>query len=61
MGRLRQAARSPALRSVLAYLSRYTHRVAISSSRLVSLDHARGVDLPLEGLPPQWARPAASS
>ena len=29
-------------RSVLAYLSRYTHRVAISSRRLVSLDH-RGV------------------
>jgi hypothetical protein len=28
--------------SVLAYLARYTHRVAISSSRLVSLDH-RGV------------------
>jgi len=28
--------------SVLAYLARYTHRVAISSSRLVSLD-ARGV------------------
>ena len=28
--------------AVLAYLSRYTHRVAISSSRLVSLD-ARGV------------------
>jgi hypothetical protein len=25
--------------SVLAYLARYTHRVAISSSRLVSLDH----------------------
>ena len=29
-------------RSVLAYLSRYTHRVAISSQRLVSLDQ-RGV------------------
>ncbi len=29
-------------RSVLAYLSRYTHRVAISASRLVSLDE-RGV------------------
>jgi hypothetical protein len=28
--------------SVLAYLARYTHRVAIASSRLVSLDH-RGV------------------
>jgi hypothetical protein len=28
--------------AVLAYLARYTHRVAISSSRLVSLDH-RGV------------------
>ena len=28
--------------AVLAYLARYTHRVAISSSRLVSLD-ARGV------------------
>ena len=28
--------------AVLAYLARYTHRVAISSSRLVNLDH-RGV------------------
>jgi hypothetical protein len=26
--------------AVLAYLSRYTHRVAISNSRLISLDHA---------------------
>jgi hypothetical protein len=26
--------------SVLAYLSRYTHRVAISNSRLISFDHA---------------------
>ena len=35
MGRLRQA---PVCRAaaVLAYLSRYTHRVAISNSRLVS-------------------------
>ncbi len=30
------------LEAVLAYLSRYTHRVAISNSRLISLDE-RGV------------------
>jgi len=36
---------------VLAYLARYTHRVAISNSRLVGLDGRR--DLPLQGLPPQ--------
>ena len=36
--------------AVLAYLSRYTHRVAISNSRLLALDE-RGVTLPLEGLP----------
>jgi hypothetical protein len=38
--------------AVLAYLSRYTHRVAISNRRLVSLDEQRR-DLPLEGLPRQ--------
>ena len=32
--------------AVLAYLARYTHRVAISNSRLVSLD-ARGVTFSL--------------
>ena len=31
--------------SVLAYLSRYTHRVAISNSRLLAMDE-RGVTLP---------------
>ena len=48
MGGLRQAAlRRPA--QVLAYLARYTHRVAIANSRLVELtDDAR--PLPLEGL-----------
>ena len=41
--------------AVLAYLSRYTHRVAISNRRLLSLDGARG-DVPLQGLPPQRRR-----
>jgi hypothetical protein len=35
--------------AVLAYLSRYTHRVAISNQRLLALDE-RGVTFPLEGL-----------
>ena len=34
--------------AVLAYLSRYTHRVAISNSRLLALDD-RGVTLPRQG------------
>jgi hypothetical protein len=38
--------------AVLAYLSRYTHRVAISNGRLVAFDE-RGGELPLEGLPSQ--------
>ncbi len=37
LGRLCQAARRRA-RGGLAYLSRYTHRVAISNSRLIALD-----------------------
>jgi Putative transposase/Transposase zinc-binding domain len=36
--------------AVLAYLARYTHRVAISNSRLVGLDERR--HLLLQGLPP---------
>ena len=36
---------------VLAYLGRYTHRVAIANSRLVSMTDGR-VALPLEGLSP---------
>jgi hypothetical protein len=36
MGRLRQETLRP--QAVLAYLSRYTHRVAISNSRLIALD-----------------------
>ena len=36
--------------AVLAYLARYTHRVAISNSRLVALD-ANGVTFTLQGLP----------
>ena len=36
---------------VLAYLGRYTHRVAIANSRLVSVTDDRG-RLPLEGLSP---------
>ena len=43
---------------VLAYLGRYTHRVAIANSRLVSTDRRQG-QLPLEGLPP--GRQAARS
>ena len=35
--------------AVLAYLSRYTHRVAISNSRLIALDDS-GVTFTLEGL-----------
>ena len=38
--------------AVLAYLSRYTHRVAISNSRLLAHGRARR-QLPLEGLPRQ--------
>jgi len=34
--------------AVLAYLSRYTHRVAISNSRLIACD------LPMEGLSCRW-------
>ena len=37
VGRLRQAALRRA-KAVLAYLARYTHRVAISNSRLIALD-----------------------
>jgi Putative transposase len=40
---------------VLAYLSRYTHRVAISNSRLVSAD-ASGVTFTLQGLPDRGPR-----
>ena len=46
------SARSPGPQAVLAYLSRYTHRVAISNSRLARHGRARR-DLPLEGLPRQ--------
>ena len=38
--------------AVLAYLSRYTHRVAIANSRLIAFDE-RPRHLPLEGLPRQ--------
>ena len=38
--------------AVLAYLSRYTHRVAISNSRLLAMDE-HGVTFQLEGLPSQ--------
>jgi hypothetical protein len=49
---------NPLGRVVLAYLARYTHRVAISNSRLINLDES-GVTFPLQGLPPQ--RPGAVS
>ena len=42
--------------AVLAYLSRYTHRVAISNRRLIAADDERR-HLPLEGLPDRRARP----
>ena len=44
--------------AVLAYLSRYTHRVAISNQRLIAFDDDRR-HLPLQGLPPRWSRAAA--
>ena len=41
--------------AVLAYLSRYTHRVAISNSRLIALRRA-GRHLQVEGLPHRGPR-----
>ena len=41
--------------AVLAYLARYTHRVAISNRRLIALDETRR-HLPLQGLPPRRRR-----
>ena len=46
--------------AVLAYLSRYTHRVAISNSRLLSDGRARR-ELPLEGLPGEQGLAGARS
>ena len=43
--------------AVLAYLSRYTHRVAISNSRLIAARRQRR-HLQVEGLPRQGPRPA---
>ncbi|CAN1722180.1 protein of unknown function [Hyphomicrobium sp. 1Nfss2.1] len=40
-------------RQVLAYLSRYTHRVAISNSRLAE-DRRQHRDVPCKGLPLPW-------
>jgi hypothetical protein len=44
--------------AVLAYLSRYTHRVAISNRRLIAFRRDRR-HLPLQGLSPRWSRAAA--
>ena len=44
--------------AVLAYLSRYTHRVAISNSRLLRFDED-GRHVPLQGLSPRRRRPPA--
>ena len=44
--------------TVLAYLSRYTHRVAISNSRLLRFDES-GRHVPLQGLSPRRCRPPA--
>ena len=41
--------------AVLAYLSRYTHRVAISNSRLIALDEARVTFAPLS-IASRWER-----
>ena len=49
MGGLRQAPFAGP-KAVLAYLSRYTHRVAISNQRLVALDE-RGVTFRWKGSP----------
>ena len=38
MGRVRQKSRSPEPRQVLRYLSRYTHRVALSNRRLIAAE-----------------------
>jgi hypothetical protein len=38
---------------VLAYLARYTHRVAIANSRLIALDK-RGVTIPLPTRRSRW-------
>ena len=42
--------------AVLAYLARYTHRVAISNRRLISADET-GVTFQVEGLSDRGARP----
>jgi hypothetical protein len=44
--------------AVLTYLSRYTHRVAISNQRLIAFDET-GVTFPLQRLPPRWSGAAA--
>jgi hypothetical protein len=41
--------------AVLAYLSRYTHRVAIANSRLIACDRS-SVTFPMEGLSCRWSR-----
>ena len=43
-------------KAVLAYLSRYTHRVAISNRRLIAANEA-GVTLQIQGVPDQRSRP----
>ena len=43
-------------KTVLAYLSRYTHRVAISNRRLIAADKTRR-HLQIQGLPDRGARP----
>ena len=55
VGRLLPSSRSPGPRQVLRYLSRYTHRVAISNRRLVAADDERRL-VPLEGLSRRRAR-----
>jgi hypothetical protein len=45
-------------KAVLAYLSRHTHRVAISNRRLLAFDET-GVTFRYKDLSPRWRRPPA--
>ena len=46
--------------AVLAYLSRYTHRVAIANSRLISLDDSGVTNATDTGAPPREALAASN-
>ena len=57
VGGLRQAALRRTPGQVLAYLARYTHRVAIANSRLVALDRQRMSRFRWKDYRVQWSRP----